>query len=138
MPSLDAMYETAKGLMLSCFSAPLDALWAGAAPNLQRDLEAGGIVAEDGPLDPGRIRFGDVKRGGATPSSCVLYAPRSAPATTVMLTNNDDGWYTLVHVLATGTPGRHVMVRSIEDGEQLHDLNVWSGGKEIRTVLDYQ
>jgi hypothetical protein len=72
------MYETAKGLILSCFSAPLDTLWAGAAPGLQRELKAGGIVAEDGSLDLGRIRFG------------------------------------------------------------LHDLNVWSSGKEIRTVLVYQ
>ncbi len=129
------MHETERGLFLSCFSAPLDALWAGAAPGLQRELEAGGIVSEDGPLDLGRIRFGDVQRSGAIPSICVLYAPRSAPDTTVMLTSSVDGWYTLVHVLATGTPGRHVMVRSVSDGEQLHHLNVWSGREEIRAVL---
>jgi hypothetical protein len=132
------MYGTAQSLILSCFSTPLSTLWDRAGPSLRAQLDTQAITATDAPLDLSRIRVGDLQRGGAAPSSCVLYAPSSAPETTVMLTSSADGWYTLVDVLAKGPPGRHVMVRSILGAEQLHHLNVWMGGKEVRSVVVHQ
>ena len=64
----------------------------------------------------------------------MLYAPNSAPDTTVLLTNLSDGWQTLANSLATRTPGRHVAIRSIAGEYPLHAMHVWLNGRSGRYV----
>jgi len=128
------MVDEVPALVVTCFSASVETLWANDLPRLTPHLADGSLVTTLAPLDLGRVRFGNPFAGGAQEAVAVLFAPRSAPDTTVLLANSGDGWITLAHGLATSTPGRHVMLRSISGRYPLHSLEVWTGGQSVRYV----
>jgi hypothetical protein len=128
------MLDEIRALIISCFSAPLHEVWTNDLLHLNPYLASGSLVTTEGPLDLSRIRFRDPFAGGVHEAVGVLYAPKSAPDTTVLLSNLSDGWQTLAHGLATSTPGRHVSIRSISGEYPLHEMHVWSDGRSIRCV----
>lgn len=128
------MVDEVPSLIVTCFSAPVETLWANDLPRLALHLASGALVTTEAPLDRSRVRFGHPYVGGAHEAVAVLYAPRSAPDTTVMLTNAADGWITLAHGLATSSPGRHCGIRSTSGEYPLHAMEVWAGGQSVRYV----
>jgi hypothetical protein len=128
------MVDEVPSLIVACFSAPGETLWANDLPILTPYLASGALVTTEAPLDRNRIRFGNPFAGGAHEAVAVLYAPKSAPRTTVMLTNAEDGWITLAHGRATSSPGLHCGIRSTSGEYPLHAMEVWSGGQSVRYV----
>ncbi|MBE7451251.1 MAG: hypothetical protein HS111_20860 [Kofleriaceae bacterium] len=52
-----------------------------------------------------------------------------------MMANLEDGWVTLVNVLAERLPGEHLLLRSSEDANYpVADLEVWVDGDSVRYV----
>lgn len=134
MTGVASMVLEIRALVLTCFSASPHEVWRNDLEHLSPSLASGSLLTTEGALDLARTRFGDPYRGGAHEAVAMLYAPRSAPGTTVLLSNLSDGWQTLAHGLATSTAGRHVAIRSVSGPEPLHEMQVWSGGRSIRLV----
>jgi hypothetical protein len=119
-----------RALIVTCFAAPMEALWES---YVQPEVAGGGLVSSEGEVDLRSVRLGDPWYNPAR-MRAILYEPMSTPGTTVLVTNLEDGWATLANCLATSTPGRHVMIRSVHGEFPIHAMTVWIDRKERRHV----
>jgi hypothetical protein len=109
-----------------------------------RDALAGVLAEAFGPgmfafkeaeLDIGTVYVRRPPRGGAHAKRLVIFEPSNAPGRTAMLTNLEDGWMTLVNVLAQRLPGEHLLLRtSVDEVYSVTDLEVWHNGSSARYV----
>lgn len=118
-------------LVIALFRAPLRTVHS----ELEQLLGHEAYEIHDGPLATDWVYKGRPPRGGAHLRRVLLYEPASNPGTTAMIANLEDGWMTLVNILAGKISGEHLLVRSIDDDQYpLGDLEVWTDGKSERYV----
>jgi len=91
--------------------------------------------------DPTRIYVGSPRPGGVQPIRAVVYEPATTVEGTVMLVNYQDGWYTMVNILAGELASKVIKVTSSRDDETypVTFVTVWEDGKEkriVRSMLD--
>ena len=88
----------------------------------------GSAVGRFAPLN---VYGGERTAGAKHPWRAVFYEPSTSPGTTVMLSNLDDGWLSLLTRLSMRLPGQQYRIR---DALEVSDLYVLADGRCIRYV----
>lgn len=86
-----------------------------------------------------RWLFDGSRPSEAPPTRVIVFEPSSAPGTSVMLTNQSDGWMTLCNVLSMQLPGEHVQFRSAVNTEfPVNDFELFSDAETLRYVRAFR
>lgn len=122
-------------LAVALLEAPLEVVHASLESVLEEHFGPGRFSFDEGGLDLSKVYDQRPPSGGAHEKCLALFEPSIAVGRTAMVPNMEDGWMTLVNVLATRISGQHLLLRSSEDESYpVTDLEVWRRGASVRYV----
>ena len=122
-------------LVLALFSAALEDVSGALVEVIAEHFEPGHFGLFERTLDLGKVYTTRPPAGGAHAKRAALFEPAAARGTAAMVANLEDGWLTMVNVLAQRVAGEHLLIRTDEAKEfPMTDLEVWSGGSSVRYV----
>jgi hypothetical protein len=113
-------------IALSLFAAPLDRVRA----------EALGVLASSYRTSACELLPLPSQADSHHAPRATLWAPSVVPDRTAFMGHQEDGWYTLTHILATRLKAPALQLRATQrgSGRYVCDFKYWVGGDVVRTV----